>query len=246
MNTLRTILIDDEPDSIKLMRLNLERNFPQVAIIATFTSSSQALEQLPALHPDLVFLDIEMPVMNGFELLGKLPHLNFSVVFVTAYNQFAIKAFRFNALDYLVKPVSKEELEEVVTKAEKQQHIQADQLNILQQQLRKGQITKIAIPGATGVSFIDISDIVYVEASGNYACLVLNDKRKMLVSKTLKDIQDVLEEQHFLRVHRQYIINLNQVKHFNRNESLLTMTSNDVLPVSRTQKDALIGQYGWL
>jgi len=246
MNTLRTVLIDDEPDSIKLMRINLERNFPEVSIVGTFTSSTQALEQLPALLPDLIFLDIEMPVINGFELLEQLPLLNFSVVFVTAYNQFAIKAFRFNALDYLVKPVAKDDLTEVLQKAKKNQHIHTDQLNVLQQQLRKGQITKIAIPGQSGISFVDIADIVYVEASGNYASLILTDKRKLLVSKTLKDIQDVLEEQNFLRIHRQYIINLNQVKHFNRNEGLLTMTTSDVLPVSRSQKDALIGHYGWL
>lgn len=246
MNMLRTVLIDDEPDSIRLMRLNLERYFPQTTILETFTDSTKALEQIPSLQPDLLFLDIEMPVMNGFELLEKLPGLNFSVVFVTAYNQFAIRAFRFNALDYLVKPVNKEELGLAVARAEKQQHLHIDQLHILQQQLRKGQITKIAIPSHTGVSFIDIKDILYVEASGNYAQIVLLEQQKLLISKTLKDIQDVLEEHQFLRIHRQYIINLNQVKHFNRNESLLTMVSGDLLPVSRSLKDVLVGQYGWL
>lgn len=246
MNALRTVLVDDERDSIRLMQLSLERYVPQVTIVATFTDSSKALEQIPLLQPDLLFLDIEMPVMNGFELLEKLPQLNFSVVFVTAYNQFAIKAFRFNALDYLVKPVSKDELGLVVAKAEKQERLHKDQLHQLQQQLRKGQITKIAIPGQTGVSFIDIKDIVFIESSGNYAQIMLIQQQKLVISKTLKDIQEVLEEYQFLRIHRQYIINLNQVKHFNRNESLLTMVSGDILPVSRSLKDVLVGQYGWL
>lgn len=245
MNPIRTVLIDDEPDSIRLMQLTLAQ-FPEIVLVGSFTSSSKAAAELEALQPELVFLDIEMPVMNGFELLEAVPGLNAAVVFVTAYNEFAIKAFRFNALDYLVKPVAFEELNAVIQKAGKKQALQADQLQLLRQQLKKGQITKIAVPGQTGVVFVDLRDILYVEASGNYACLVLPDNRKLLISKTLKDIQEVLEEQQFLRIHRQYIINLNQVKHFNRNEGLLTMINNAVLPVSRNQKENLIGQYGWL
>ena len=245
-NRIRTIIIDDEPDSVQLMRLNIEKHFPQLEMVGSFSSSPKALQQLTSLEPDLLFLDIEMPVINGFDLLEKIMPVEFAVVFVTAYNDFAIKAFRFNALDYLVKPVSIEDLGEVVKKVEKRQHIQHDQLQVLQQQFKKGNITKIAIPSQTGVTFVDLKDIVFVEAKSNYSELVLVDKRKILISKTLKDIQSVLEQQHFLRIHRQFIINLNEVKHFNRNDSLLTMTSNDVLPVSRLQKDKLIEQYGWL
>jgi two-component system LytT family response regulator len=246
METIRTVIIDDEPDSIKLMQLNIEKHFPQLEIVGSFTSSAKALQQITMLQPDLLLLDIEMPVINGFDLLEKLMPVEFAVVFVTAYNEFAIKAFRFNALDYLIKPVNIDELKQVIIKVEKHQHFQTDQLHILQQQFKKGNITKIAIPSQAGVIFIDIKDIVFVEASSNYSNLVLLDKRKILISKTLKDIQPVLEEQQFLRIHRQYIINLNEVKHFNRNESLLTMINNDVLPVSRLQKDKLIERYGWL
>lgn len=245
-NTIRTILLDDEPDSVRLMRLNIEQHFPQLEIVGVFTSSQKALQEIPSLQPDLLLLDIEMPVINGFDLLERLMPVEFAVVFVTAYNDFAIKAFRFNALDYLVKPASIEDLKEVVAKVEKRQHIEANQLQVLQQQFKKGAITKIAIPSQTGVTFIDLKDIVFVEAKSNYADLVLADKRRILISKTLKDIQFVLEQQQFLRIHRQYIINLNEVKHFNRNESLLTMITGDVLPVSRLQKDKLIEQYGWL
>ena len=243
---IRTIIIDDEPDSVQLMRLTIEKHFPQLKIVGAFTSSTKALQEIATLQPDLLFLDIEMPVLNGFDLLEQLMPVEFSVVFVTAYNDFAIKAFRFNALDYLVKPASIEDLGEAVAKVEKRQHLQRDQLQVLQQQFKKGNITKIAIPSQTGVTFIDLKDIVLIEAKSNYSDLVLNDKRKILISKTLKDIQPVLEQQQFLRIHRQYIINLNEVKHFNRNESLLTMTTSDVLPVSRLQKDKLIEQYGWL
>ncbi len=246
MNPLKTIIVDDEPDSIQLLQLQLTQNCPQAEIVGTYTSSVKALENIEKLQPDLLFLDIEMPVMNGFELLEKILHLNFSVIFITAYNQYALKAFRFNALDYLVKPIDTNELIEAVSKAEKLTRPTAAQLSLLQRQLRGEIPNKIAIPGQNGVSFIDLDEIVFVEASNNYSKLVLTDKRIFTVSKTLKDVQDVLEESHFLRVHRQYIINLNHVKQFNRNEGILTMDSGDHLPIARNQKDRLVEKYGWL
>src|SRR4051794_17271985 len=111
---LRTVIIDDEPDSVRLSQLQLTQTCPQVEVIATFNSSVKALGKIEALKPDLLFLDIEMPVINGFELLNKILHLNFSVIFITAYNQYALKAFRFNALDYLIKPIDTNDLVEAV------------------------------------------------------------------------------------------------------------------------------------
>lgn len=245
MNIIKTVLVDDEPDSIETLKLMLT-HYPQIEVIATFTSSEKAAKEIKALKPDLLFLDIEMPIMNGFELLEKLSPIDFNVVFATAYNQFAIKAFRFNAMDYLVKPVNENELDAVMEKVNTKGSLHHDQLQNLRKQLKEGNITKIAIPEQSGVTFIDIKEIVFVEASGNYSSLTLTDKRKILVTRNLKDIQDVLEEQHFLRIHRQYIANLNLVKSFNRNENILTMTSGDSIPVSRSQKQNLIDQYGWL
>ncbi len=244
--TLRTIIVDDEPDSVQLLQLQLSKHCPQVELVGTYTSSVKALKDIETLQPDLLFLDIEMPVMNGFELLERILHLNFSVVFVTAYNQFALKAFRFNALDFLVKPVDTTELTEAVTKAEKRIRPTASQLTMLQKQLRGEPVTKIAIPGQHGVSFIDLNEIVFAEASNNYSKLELTDGRHFLISKTLKDVQEVLEEEHFLRVHRQYIVNLNHVKQFNRNEGILTMSNAATIPVARNQKEHLIEKYRWL
>ena len=244
--TLRTIIIDDEPDSVKLLQLQLSQHCPHVELVGMYTSSVKALQNIEALKPDLLFLDIEMPVMNGFEMLEKILHLNFSIVFVTAYNQFALKAFRFNALDFLVKPIDSKELTEAVAKAEKHIKPTASQLMMLQKQLRGEPVTKIAIPAQHGVTFIDLNEIVYSEASNNYSKLVLTDGRHFLISKTLKDVQEVLEEEHFLRVHRQYIINLNHVKQFNRNEGILTMTNGENIPVARNQKERLVEKYRWL
>ncbi len=243
---LRTIIIDDEPDSVHLLKLQLAENCPQVELVGSYTSSVKALQFIESHAPDLLFLDIEMPVLNGFELLEKIAHLNLSIIFVTAYNQFALKAFRFNALDFLVKPIDKNELMEAVTKAERRVKPSSSQLSLLQKQLRGEPVTKIAIPDSHGVIFIDLNEIVYGEASSNYSKLVLTDGRHFLIAKTLKDVQEVLEEEHFLRIHRQYIINLNHVKQFNRNEAMLTMVNGAILPVGRNQKERLIEKYRWL
>ena len=243
---LRTIIIDDEPDSVKLLQLQLAQSCPQVEVITAYNSSVKATNEIESLQPDLLFLDIEMPVINGFELLNKLSHLSFSVIFITAYNQYALKAFRFNALDYLVKPIDTNDLLEAVAKAEKKIKPTSTQLSLLQRQMRGELATKIAIAGQNGVSFIELNEIVFAEASNNYSKLILADKRVFILSKTLKDVQEVLEESHFLRVHRQYIINLNHVKQFNRNESILIMDNGEHLPIARNQKERLVEKYGWL
>ena len=169
------------------------------------------------------------------------------MIFITAYNQYALKAFRFNAVDYLVKPVDGDDLTAAVAKAIKRIKPTPTQLSQMQKQLRGEPATRIAIPGHQGgISFIDLNDIVYSEASNNYTKIILADGNRFLISKTLKDVQEVLEEEHFLRVHRQYIINLNHVKHFNRNEGILTMDNDELIPVARNQKERLIDRYRWL
>jgi two-component system LytT family response regulator len=243
---LKTVIVDDESDSVKLLELQLDQHCPNVKVLGGYTSSVKALKEIETLEPDLLFLDIEMPVLNGFEMLEKMLHHDFSVVFVTAYNQFALKAFRFNAIDFLVKPIDTKELIEAVVKAQERIKPTSAQLNMLQRQLHGEQVTKIAIPGQHGVSFVHLNEIVYSEASNNYSKLILNDGRHFLISKTLKDVQEVLEEEHFLRVHRQFIINLNHVKQFNRNEGILTMTNGDTIPIARNQKERLIEKYRWL
>ena len=242
--SLKTIIVDDEPDSIKLLSLQLSQHCPEIEIAGMYTSSVKALPAIEKIQPDLVFLDIEMPIMNGFELLEKILHLPFSVIFITAYNQYALKAFRFNAVDYLVKPVDAEDLIEAVKKVAKQIRPTAAQLSQMQKQMRGEAATRIAIPGQQGgVTFIDLNEIVYSEASNNYSKLILTDGKQFLISKTLKDVQEVLEEEHFLRVHRQYIVNLNHVKHFNRNEGILTMDNGDHIPIARNQKERLTERY---
>ncbi|HEX4849281.1 MAG TPA: LytTR family DNA-binding domain-containing protein [Puia sp.] len=247
MKKIKTIMVDDEPDSIQLLQLQLAQYCPEIEISGAYTSSVKALDDIEKIQPDLLFLDIEMPVMNGFELLEKILHIPFRVIFITAYNQYALKAFRFNAVDYLVKPVDGADLMEAVAKAIKRVRPNATQLSQMQKQLRGEPATRIAIPAQQGgISFIDLNNIVYSEASNNYTRIILADGNRFLISKTLKDVQEVLEEEQFLRVHRQYIVNLNHVKHFNRNEGILTMDNDDLIPIARNQKEKLIERYRWL
>lgn len=244
MKLLIALIVDDEEDSVSLLRIQLQKYCPQIGDIFAFTSPLRALEEIEILKPDLVFLDIEMPELNGFQFLEKLMPLSFSVVFITAYNEFAIKAFRFSALDYLVKPIYVADLMEAVKKAIDIGKPSELQLDLFQKQLQLAQVNKIAISSLNGIVFIHLDEILYVEASSNYSILVLADGEKVIVSKTLKDVQEILEHRHFFRIHRQYIINLNKVKHFNKNDCLLTMENGKQLQVARIQKDKLIEKFG--
>lgn len=244
MKTLNIVIIDDEEDSISLLRIQLKRHCEQVGAIHSFSNPIKALAEIESLSPDLVFLDIEMPELNGFQLLEKLMPITFKVVFTTAYNEFAIKAFRFSALDYLVKPIDVNDLIEAVNKAAVKLNPSDEQLNHFQRQMNSERVNKIAVSSLSGVVFINLDDILYIEASSNYSILVLLDGEKVIVSKTLKDVQEILENRNFFRIHRQYIINLNKVKYFNKNDCLLTLENNKQLQVARIQRDRFIDKFG--
>lgn len=244
MKSLKTIIIDDEEDSIKLLRIQIEKYCSNLEIAESFSSPTKALENIEQLKPDLVFLDIEMPELNGFHFLDRLKPIKFGVIFITAYNEFALKAFRFSALDYLVKPVSSDDLIDAVNKALSLKTPQPSQLDLLHHHLEKKLINKIAVTSLSGIVFINLDEILYVEASNNYAIVVLVDGEKIIISKTLKDVQEVLDNRNFFRIHRQFIINLNKVKAFNKIDCLLTMENNKQLQVARIQRDKLIEKFG--
>jgi two-component system LytT family response regulator len=247
---MRAVIIDDEPDCVKLLALQLKMYCPQVQVVAECTDSEEALQKIKELHPDIVFLDIEMPVMNGFQLLEHAGNINFHIVFVTAYDKFAVKAFRFSALDYLLKPIDAKDLVSAVEKALRNQWPEKQQLHLLKQQLDGGEKyfpDKIALPYQNGVMFTEISSIVYCESDNNYTQFHLTTNQQCMVAKTLGDIQQVLEERNFLRVHRQYLVNLNHIKKYVRGEGNYLVMSNDAnIPVARNQRERLIEKFGWL
>ncbi len=246
----KAIIIDDEADSVKLLALQLKMYCPQVQVVAGCTDAADGLQKIKALQPNLVFLDIEMPVMNGFQLLEKLGEISFSLVFVTAYDQFAVKAFRFSALDYLLKPIDGKDLQVAVQKAMHRNWPVQQQLTMLKDQVQGSQKNhpgKIALPYQNGVSFVEVENIIYCESENNYTRFYTADGQQYLVSKNLGDIQEVLEERNFLRVHRQYLVNLDHIKKYVRGEGNYLVLSNDAnISVARSQKEKLIERFGWL
>lgn len=247
---LKAIIIDDEPDCVKLLALQLKMYCPQVQVVAACTASEDALLKINELQPGVVFLDIEMPVMNGFQLLEKFGNITFSLVFVTAYDQFAVKAFRYSALDYLLKPIDAKDLQAAVQKAEKRNWPDKQQLSMLKQQVHnpeKNFPDKIALPYQNGVTFVGIKNIIYCESENNYTRFHTTDSQQYLVAKTLGDIQEVLEERNFLRVHRQYLVNLDHIKKYVRGEgNYLILSNGQSVAVARNQKERLIEKFGWL
>lgn len=244
---IKALIIDDEPDSTELLRMQLQHNCPGVEVVEVFHSAVKALDAIEKINPDLIFLDIEMPVMNGFELLARLPGLQSSIIFITAYNQFAIKAFKFNAVDYLVKPVDTTELINAVERVPLKTLPDPAQMNNLQKQLGGEPISRIAIPHAKSIVFVELDDVLYAEAKNNYTKLLLINGTGYTISKTLGDVQEVLEERQFLRVHRQFIINLKKIKQLYRGDNMyVVMDDGTNIPVARTQKEKLVERFSWL
>lgn len=247
---MKAIIIDDEPDCVKLMALQLKMYCPQVEIIAECTSSADGLKAITANKIDVVFLDIEMPQMNGFQLLEMVGEIDFAVVFVTAYDKFAVKAFKYSAIDYLLKPTDAKDLQAAIQKIERSKKMDSRQMEMLKQYLNpttKSFPDKIALPHQEGVVFVELKNIIYCEADDNYTRFFLNNGNKHLVSKTLRDIQEILEERNFLRISRQHLINLDHITKFMKGEgSYVIMTDGTSINVARSQKDRLIERFGWL
>lgn len=245
---LKAILVDDEPNSVQLLARQLEQHCPQVQVLGQVTDSTEAIELIRQIKPDVVFLDIEMPEMNGFQLLEQLEDITFAVIFVTAYDEFAVKAFRFSAVDYLLKPVDIPDLLAAVSKVERRQPLDYRQLELLKSQYQSGQFAqKLAVPYQGSLIFVELKEIVYCESDSNYTSIILASGKRYLVSKTLREVQEFLEGRNFLRVHRQYVVNLDHIRMYKRGEGNSLIMSNEVsIPVGRQQKDRLLQHFGWL
>jgi two-component system, LytTR family, response regulator len=246
---LRAIITDDEPNSRNALRQKLNNHCPQVTVIAEFEDGEQALAGIPLLQPDLVFLDVEMPRMNGFTLLQNLQYRDFELIFTTAYDHYAVKAIRFSALDYLVKPVEIADLKDAVAKAaeKRAQGNHNERLATLLQNMSTGQQApqRIAIPSMEGIQFVNLADILYVEANSNYTRFYLDGNRCLTVSKTMKDFEELLPATSFVRIHHSHIINKNQIEKYIRGEGgQVVMKNGAVLDVSRRKKDDFLKSMG--
>ncbi len=245
---LKTVLIDDDESNISALSEKLAKHCPQVQIIARCDNAQDGIRSIESLQPDVVFLDIEMPVMNGFVMLQQLNYKNFELIFVTAYDHYAIKAIRYSALDYLVKPVEIEELKAAAAKAEANRSNKSShsQIDLLLEHFHKKQPRRITIPTANGLQFINLEDIMYLEASNNYTNIYLSASQKYLVSRTLKDFEDLLPAETFLRIHHSTIINIFYVERYIRGDGGQVVMRNGIwLDVSKRKKSEFLQAFGF-
>ena len=241
---IKAIIVDDEPYCCDTLAILLERYCPQVEVTGRYLSGGEALEPIRQSPPQLLFLDIEMPRMNGFELLEKVGEVNFELIFTTSYDQYAIKAIRHSALDYLLKPIDREELMESIQKVE--QRLRAplpQQIDLLFQKLQTPAhaFNKIAIPTMEGLQMVAVSSIIHCASDSNYTILLLKDRQRVVASRTLKEIEELLEDYSFLRVHHSSVVNLNEVDKYVRGEGgYLVMSDGSAVNVSRSRKEGLV------
>jgi len=245
---IRCILVDDEAKNLENLRILLQDFCQNVEVLAQCQTVDEALRAIHLHKPDVVFLDIQMQRETGFDLLARVEHVDFDVIFITAYSEYAIKAFRFSAIDYLLKPIDIEELKSALAKVErKSNNDMAGRLEQLFQSMKpkKGDAHKIAIPIADGLVFVDIETIIYCEASSNYTQVFLNDGKKYVVSRTLKEYEELLSEHNFFRIHNSFVINLNAIKKYVRGDGGYVVMNNDAtLDVSKRRKEAFLERFG--
>jgi two-component system LytT family response regulator len=245
---MKSIIVDDEMKSRESLRILIQDFCEDVEVVALCQNVAEGIEAIDQHSPDIVFLDIQMQRETGFDLLTKIKEIKFEVVFTTAYSEYAIKAFKFSAIDYLLKPIDIEDLKKAIQKVEKK--LNGDISGRLQQLIQNLKQTtpenyKLAIPTAEGLSFVKVNDIVYCEASSNYTEIFMADGRKHLVSRTLKEYEEMLESYDFFRIHHSYLINLNAIKKYVRGEGGYVIMNNDKsLDVSKRKKDSFLSRIG--
>lgn len=241
---IKAIIVDDEVSCTDILRWQLETYCKQVDIIGEYNSSREALLHIREQRPDLVFLDIEMPGMNAFEMLNQLRPINFDIIFITAYNQFALQAFRENAIDYLLKPIERQELVTAVDKVLHKHNTDSGEkmealLKLFQDQMNNNK--KIALPTGDGISFINVDQIVRCESDSNYTYIFLAGGEKITITKTLKQVEESLEAYPFYRVHQSHLVNLNHVvKYAKDGGGYLIMSDKTTITVARQRKDGLM------
>jgi two-component system, LytTR family, response regulator len=236
----KVVIIDDEPDAVESIRLFLSESFPNLLVAGTAGSVSEAVKILTLTNPEIVFLDIEMPGGSGFDVLEKLPNRNFNVIFVTAYNQYAIKAFKYSASDYLLKPFDFTEMSCAINKIinHKPQNEQVEEkINILLQNIKTIKPEKIALATSESIEFVKICNIIHIQAEGSYSTLKMLDQSELVVSKNLGEFESLLEEYPFYRPHQSHLINLNYVKKVNRYGNEIIMDDGSVAYLSRRKKN---------
>ena len=245
---IKAVIIDDEPQNASSLKKDLEVHCPHVQTVAVCLSAKEGILTIKKEKPDLVFLDIEMPWMNGFEMLEVIGEINFNIIFTTAHDEFAARAFRISAVDYLLKPIDSADLKTAVMKVEEKIQLQQGQANIanlLQNIKQPSSQQRIALPNKDGYEFVEVNHIIYCQAEGAYTKLFLTNKRYILISKTLGDIEELLPQAIFQRIHHSTVVNIDYVTHFVRSDGgYVKMKTGEELTVSKSRKESVMERLG--
>jgi len=238
---IKAVIVDDEAKAIQSLTWELSHFKNEIEIVDTFTNPEQAISFLNKTTntPDCLFLDIQMPTMDGFQFLEKLSNNDFSVIITTAYDEYAIKAIKHEAIDYLLKPIDTDDLGNTITKLKnlRKKNVNFDKLEDLFYRFNQNNSKrKITINTDGKLIFLNEDDIIFIESDGNYSTLFLKDNQKLVVTKKLKEVNNLLPDNLFFRIHNSYIINLNKVKEFIKTEGYVIMQSNHKVPVARQRK----------
>jgi two-component system LytT family response regulator len=241
---IKAIIIEDEQHNRENLVQMIAGHCPEIEIIAVCSSACEGRESIFAQHPDLIFLDIEMPGENGFSMLENLPRIDFEVIFVTAYNQYGIKAIKFSALDYILKPVDKNDLIAAVEKTKKKILQKQENLrlqNLLENNRRSNTDKIIALSLSDKLEFIEVSSIIRCESDSNYTIFYLKNGEKLLVSKTLKEYDELLTPYGFLRIHQSHLINLKEIKSFIKSDGgYIKMKDGSSVSISRQRRESVL------
>ncbi len=243
---IKASIIDDELHCVESLKDLILKNCPNVEILDTFSSSKEGLLGLRQNQPDLLFLDVEMPWMNGIELLKAIGDVPFKVIFTTAHNQYAVQAFRLSAIDYLLKPINHQDLKEAVSRVTHQNSNINEGIQQLTHNMENAENQhRVAIPSREGFDYILIEDIIYCEADSNYTHIYLKDDKHLIMSKPLKELDVQLRPYNFCRIHHSNLINLNHmVKYVRGNAGYVIMVNEKHLNVSRAKKQELMNKLG--
>ncbi len=243
---IKAVIIDDEPKAIQGLSWELSNFDTDIEVIATFTEPEKALYYIKNTDIDCLFLDVEMPTMDGFQFIEKLDAKDFAIVITTAYNEYAIKAFKKEAIDYLLKPIDTDDLRETIGKIKKfnARTINNDKFErILLNFNEKLNHKKITINTDGKLIFLEPDDILYAESDGNYSTLFLQSNKKIVVTKKLKEVEMLLPDSYFFRIHNSYIVNLHKIKEFLKTDGYVILENNVKIPVSRQRKSDFLGKF---
>ena len=236
---LSAVIVDDEIKALQSLTWELTHFNDEIVIEASFTNPHEALSYLGKHTPSCLFLDIEMPTMDGFQFIQKLTNRNFPVIITTAYNQYALKAIKHQALDYLLKPIDTEDLEETIIRIKNfnSQNVILEKLEDVLINLSSNPLNKRITLNTDGkLVFLESEEILYAESDGNYSTLFLVDGQKIVLTKKLKEVNALLPKESFFRIHNSYIVNLKKIKEFLKTDGYVVLKSNHKIPVSRQKK----------